>query len=233
MNPHDWRMKMYATKSKIYSVISLGVISLLLASCASAGSVSSSPVTETSIAESPTSEVNGNDSAVTSDSETQTAESPAASNGGDEAAGTEDQQAQQSTSTTKENSGSGMFADTETETEQSPATTEGSNQNAGAYIPFETYNSSKDKYANTNVVLFFNAAWCSTCKKARDNFEASRKQIPEDLTIVMVDFDTSIELRKRYGVTVQHTLIQIDRAGEVLAKWSGSVTVAEIVKQLS
>lgn len=226
---------MYATKSKIYSVISLGVISLLLASCASAGSVSSSPVIETSMAEGPTSEVNGNDSAVTSDSETKTAESPAASDGGDEAAVNSDQQTQdqQSTSTTKENSGSGMFADTETETEQSPATTQGSNQNAGAYIPFETYNSSKDKYANTNVVLFFNAAWCSKCKKARDNFEASRKQIPEDLTIVMVDFDTSIELRKRYGVTVQHTLIQIDRAGEVLAKWSGSVTVAEIVKQLS
>jgi thiol-disulfide isomerase/thioredoxin len=81
------------------------------------------------------------------------------------------------------------------------------------------------------VVLFFNAAWCSTCKIARDNFEASLDQIPSDLTVVVVDFDDSSELRKKYGVTLQHTFVQIDGMGEMVKKWSGSTSIEQIVNQ--
>jgi len=84
---------------------------------------------------------------------------------------------------------------------------------------------------NSEVILFFNASWCSTCKVARDNFEASLDQIPADLAIVVVDFDNSDDLRKRYGVTLQHTFVQIDSNGDALKKWSGSTTISELVKQ--
>jgi hypothetical protein len=57
-------------------------------------------------------------------------------------------------------------------------------------------------------------------------------QIPSDLTIVVVDFDNATELRKLYGVTVQHTFVQIDASGEAIGKWSGSTTINEIVDQL-
>jgi thiol-disulfide isomerase/thioredoxin len=104
---------------------------------------------------------------------------------------------------------------------------------AGDYITYESFVTSGDKYSDSNVVLFFNAVWCSTCQQARENIEASLGEIPEDLAIVVVDFDSSIDLRKKYGVTVQHTFIEIDSAGEPLGKWSGSVTVDQIVEQLS
>lgn len=121
----------------------------------------------------------------------------------------------------------------ETSMAESPAASESSTENAGAYIDYASYALSADQYADTNVVLFFNALWCSTCKQARGNFEASLSEIPEDLTIVLVDFDDSIELRKKYGVTVQHTFIQIDSAGDAIGKFSGSVTIAEIESQLA
>jgi hypothetical protein len=57
-------------------------------------------------------------------------------------------------------------------------------------------------------------------------------QIPSDLTIVVVDFDNSDDLRKKYGITVQHTFVQIDATGESLKKWSGSTTIDQIVKTL-
>lgn len=104
---------------------------------------------------------------------------------------------------------------------------------AGDYIAYESFVTSRDKYSDSKVVLFFNAIWCSTCQQARENIEASLGQIPENLAIVVVDFDSSIDLRKKYGVTVQHTFIEIDNAGEPLGKWSGSVTVDQIVEQLS
>ena len=116
---------------------------------------------------------------------------------------------------------------------EAPSNTEDISQAVGEYINYGTYETSADEFADTNVVLFFNAAWCSTCKVARDNFESSLDQIPADLTIVVVDFDNSTELRKRYGVTVQHTFVQIDASGEAITKWSGSTTIDEIVEQLS
>ena len=116
---------------------------------------------------------------------------------------------------------------------EAPASTEDVAATAGQYITYGTYESSADEFSDTDVVLFFNAAWCSTCKVARDNFEASLDQIPIDLTIVVVDFDTATELRKLYGVTVQHTFVQIDASGEAITKWSGSTTIDEIVEQVS
>ena len=102
---------------------------------------------------------------------------------------------------------------------------------AGAYITLAEYEGSKDMYAASDVVLFFNASWCSTCKEARENLEADPAAIPAGLTIVKVDYDDSDELKQKYGVTVQHTFVQVDADGNELAKWNGSVTADEIAKQ--
>jgi len=100
----------------------------------------------------------------------------------------------------------------------------------GSYITLADYDGDREAFAATDVVLFFNADWCSTCKVARDNIQADLASIPAGLTIVVVDFDTATELREKYGVTVQHTFVQVDADGNELAKWSGSVTADEIAQ---
>jgi thiol-disulfide isomerase/thioredoxin len=119
----------------------------------------------------------------------------------------------------------------EVETGESMPAVESAEAAAGNYIMYESYEAAASQYAESNVVLFFNAAWCSTCKIARDNFEASLDEIPSDLTVVVVDFDDSNELRKKYGVTLQHTFVQIDSMGEMVKKWSGSTSIEQIVNQ--
>jgi thiol-disulfide isomerase/thioredoxin len=119
----------------------------------------------------------------------------------------------------------------EAETGENMPAAESTAAAAGNYIMYESYEAAPGQYAESNVVLFFSAAWCSTCKKARSNFEASVDQIPSDLTVVVVDFDNSSELRKKYGVTLQHTFVQIDSMGEMVKKWSGSTSIEQIVNQ--
>jgi hypothetical protein len=51
------------------------------------------------------------------------------------------------------------------------------------------------------------------------------------MTLVVVDFDDSESLRIKYGVTIQHTFVQIDDNGELLKKWSGSTTIPELIEQ--
>ena len=113
------------------------------------------------------------------------------------------------------------------------AAPEGVYANAAGYISYETYSAAPEKYSASNVVLFYNAYWCSTCKAARDGFEAGLSDIPEDLTIVLVDFDENTEMRKKHDVIVQHTFVQIDSAGNELQRWYGSTTVAEIEEKIS
>ena len=55
--------------------------------------------------------------------------------------------------------------------------------------------------------------------------------VPAGLTVVSVDYDSATDLRKQYGVTVQHTFVQVDEAGAELAKFTGSTSGEAIAEQ--
>ena len=116
---------------------------------------------------------------------------------------------------------------------ESPKSDEPTGSSAKADSPgvYEQYDSSKlSKASDSSVVLFFNAKWCSECQKANASF--SSNPIPNNLTILSVDYDKNIELRKKYGVTFQHTFVQVDSDGNLIKKWSGSDTANEVASQI-
>ena len=101
---------------------------------------------------------------------------------------------------------------------------------AGSY---ESYAGDKLAYAETgNVVLFFRASWCPTCRALDKNIKENLSAIPTDLKILEVDYDNSQELKQKYGVTTQHTLVQVDKDGNMISKWSGSPTLLSLVAQV-
>jgi thioredoxin 1 len=99
----------------------------------------------------------------------------------------------------------------------------------GRYIDYADYAADPGAFAAGDVVLFFNASWCSKCQETDANI--GRTGLPDDFTLVRVDFDSETSLRQQYGVTLQHTFVQIDESGEQLAKWNGSFTVDDIVSK--
>jgi thiol-disulfide isomerase/thioredoxin len=80
------------------------------------------------------------------------------------------------------------------------------------------------------VVLFFAADWCPTCIEAMKDLNANGAML-KGVTVVVVDYDNSKDLKKRYGVTVQHTFVQIDGKGVKLAAWNGG-SVDVILKRV-
>jgi thiol-disulfide isomerase/thioredoxin len=103
--------------------------------------------------------------------------------------------------------------------------------NAGSY---ETYSPDKVILASSthNVVLFFRAGWCPTCIAVDKDIKANISNIPSDLAILDVNYDTSSDLKKKYGVTYQHTFVQVDKNGDLIKKWSGSPTLAKLVAEV-
>jgi len=82
-----------------------------------------------------------------------------------------------------------------------------------------------------NKVLFFHASWCPSCRALESSL--NNEEIPADLGIYKVDYDNSTELKKKYGVTSQHTLVQVDAEGEMITKWLGGNDVESIVRKLN
>jgi thiol-disulfide isomerase/thioredoxin len=83
-----------------------------------------------------------------------------------------------------------------------------------------------------NIVLNFSASWCPSCRALKSNIEENMNNIPSDLTIVYVDYDNSTDLKRKYGVTRQHTLVQVDSQGGLVDKWSGGTTLDSIVSRV-
>lgn len=76
-------------------------------------------------------------------------------------------------------------------------------------------------------VLFFYASWCPTCRPADENFIKNVSKIPEDVTLIRVNYNDpetdqeEKDLAKKYGITYQHTFVQIDSMGKEITKWNG------------
>lgn len=75
--------------------------------------------------------------------------------------------------------------------------------------------------AHGRVVLYFYAPWCSTCSILDDELKKQGSQLPPDVTILKVNYDTERELKKKYNVVMQHTLVQIDKDGNKVTRWIG------------
>jgi len=70
-------------------------------------------------------------------------------------------------------------------------------------------------------VYFFHATWCPTCKAVNEEFNNNPDSIPEDVILFKTDYDSEKELKKKYGITYQHTFVYVDADGRELKKWNG------------
>jgi len=99
---------------------------------------------------------------------------------------------------------------------------------------YETYAPEKVALASAthDVVLFFRASWCPTCRALDADIKANLSKIPESLAILDVNYDNSTALKQKYSVTYQHTFVQVDKDGNLIKKWSGSPTLSALVVEV-
>lgn len=85
----------------------------------------------------------------------------------------------------------------------------------GTYV---AYNESEfTNQADTTRLLFFHAPWCPQCRSLDQDITASG--VPTGVTIYKVDYDSNQTLRKKYGVTLQTTVVRVDSNGNLVEKY--------------
>lgn len=106
---------------------------------------------------------------------------------------------------------------------------------ASAYIEYSKH--ALETNASKRRVLYFYANWCPTCKPADQSFKTNLSKIPEDVTVIRVNYNDSDtdqaekDLAKKYAVTYQHTYVQIDQNGNEITKWNGG-KIDELLKNI-
>ncbi len=89
----------------------------------------------------------------------------------------------------------------------------------GSYIDY-----SPELFASASElrrVYFFHASWCPTCRSADRAFFDAADRIPDDVVLFKIDYDSSDQLKRKFGVTFQHTFVLVDSDGEQVAIWNG------------
>lgn len=102
----------------------------------------------------------------------------------------------------------------------------------GSYISYADYTANHDKYKAYKAVLFFHAPWCPTCRALDKDITSNLGSIPDKTVLIKTDYDSSNELKIKYGVTYQHTLVQIDSSGNKIKKWSGSPVLQDLLAEI-
>lgn len=107
-------------------------------------------------------------------------------------------------------------------------------EESSRYLPFTSTVLAKS--STPRRVLYFYASWCPTCIPANADFEKNASMLPADLTVIRVNYndpDTDEDekaLAVKYGITYQHTFVQIDQSGNTITTWNGGATKELLAK---
>lgn len=102
-----------------------------------------------------------------------------------------------------------------------PTTFSQEEQIAPHYVEYSDTTLDKAKQ-NGNAVLFFAATtWCTTCSALDKELKDRSTSLPVGVTVLKIDYDNDREMKTKYSVTTQHTMIQLDRGGQEVKRWIG------------
>lgn len=106
---------------------------------------------------------------------------------------------------------------------------------SGEYMDYAK--SAFDQAIGKRRILFFYANWCPICRPADVDIRENIAKLPSDVVVFRVNYnDTDTDddekmLAKEYGITYQHTFVQVDGNGDAVTKWNGG-KMAELLSNI-
>lgn len=98
---------------------------------------------------------------------------------------------------------------------------------------YEAYSPEKLSLASDGkVLLFFHATWCPVCRSIEAEINSNSEAIPAGVHILKVDYDKEITLRQKYGVTVQHTFVQVDSSSNLVQKFNDAAKLSAVLSRI-
>lgn len=101
---------------------------------------------------------------------------------------------------------------------ENTSTTQEASSNTGEAGSYVDYSETALAEAEGTKILFFHASWCPQCRAL--DADIKEQGVPAGTTILKVDYDTAQDLRRKYGVTLQTTVVKVDAQGNLVSKFT-------------
>lgn len=123
---------------------------------------------------------------------------------------------------------------TATQTDTEPAAAESDSADAadtsGVFAAYDAAAIAESEAEH--ILLFFHATWCPSCRALENDIKENADSIPGDVAIYKVDYDTATALKRQYGVTTQHSIIEIAADGTAESSISHGLTLDDVLATL-
>jgi len=101
------------------------------------------------------------------------------------------------------------------------------------YIDYKTIES-VELSPDSRKVLFFHASWCPSCRSLDKSLnEKDFQDVDGDIVVIKVDYDKEDELKTKYKIPSQHTLVEVDQNWNELKKFTGANNLKDISQKLN
>ena len=100
------------------------------------------------------------------------------------------------------------------------------------YVDYNSMSVEKSLSEGMDVVLFFHASRCPPCRRLDKNLTAEIANVPDNVQIFKLNYDNEKELKKKYGVTSQHTLVVLNKDGSLKNKIVGGNGLDDVLNLL-
>ena len=84
------------------------------------------------------------------------------------------------------------------------------NTDWASYTPYSLDAVNNALWENKKVALYFHADWCGTCNKLQTKIKDNLAMLPKDAIIFVLDFDKETDLKAKYWITTQTTLVYLN-----------------------
>jgi thiol:disulfide interchange protein len=109
------------------------------------------------------------------------------------------------------------FCDTQANSNPSDSQTE----LAPNYFVYSAENLKEAHIQRQKVVLYFWAPWCVSCTTLDQDILDHKVQVPPDVTLLRVPYDTAHDLKQKYQIITQHSFVRLDDHDNSLGSWVG------------
>ena len=90
-----------------------------------------------------------------------------------------------------------------------------------SYLDYSETNLANAQKKGLTVLFFAATQWCHTCSALEKEIIERQSEIPENVTILKVDYDNDRAMNQQYSITTQHTQVVLDEDGNEVKRWIG------------
>lgn len=84
-------------------------------------------------------------------------------------------------------------------------------QGTGMYLEYSPITVQQALDSGQRVVLFFYASRDPICRQIDQDIQAKIAELPSDVAVFKVDYDKQNDLKQKYDVKTQYTLVMLDK----------------------